>query len=935
MSDRTIRVRLQAEINSYIAGLKQAGTATQQFGRDISGVGDKARGDIDRIGNAALVGGAAIAGAFAVAINSTMNFDRQLSELGAVSGATAEEMDRLRQSALDAGAATAFSASDAARAQTELAKAGVSTADILGGALTGSLDLAAAGGLDLARAAEVAANAMTTFGLGGRDVGSIADTLAAGANKSAADVDQLAQALQQSGLVADQFGLTLDDSVGVLAAFAQAGLNGSDAGTSFKTMLQRLTPQSQEAADLMRELGIDMFDAAGNFVGIEGAAQELQDALSGLTQEQRNTALATIFGSDAVRGATILYEEGAAGIGEWISQVDDAGFASDVAAKRLDNLAGDFEALRGSIEVALIEGGSKGTGALRFLTQAATDTVTGFTGLPDIVQTAGVAFGGLAGAGSLVLAAVAKIGPQVDQLKESLNRMGTAGQFASRHLGSIAGTAAAAGAALAVWSAWEGVLESARTAARDWAEEVRRDVDLTGMTYDEMTARVDALRSASDDLFQSQTANPFDIDFNESVREGARELDAMADEIGIVTDLAESLGRTFGISAQDATAFITDQMAAGVDIFSGNVSDVLVELEGLYGTESQVTTAMDNIGAAGTDGFGEAEDAAKDAAEAVDAYIDALHAAVDPLFALQRAERDASQSRARVGDAQRDLADARDALEAVRADPEATARDVERAERRVEEAFVGVLDAQQNVYDSAFEVQDAQAMLAQSIATGTTTIDGAREALERLAAEGLLTPDEVAAMLGPFDEAIARVQTLDSYSDIDLIVTAHTQAAQGQVDQLISSVTQLTTGTWTAVIGATLTPQTEQLTTGPWQSIFNKQLGIVGNAGGGWAGSSSWGPTDTIPTLLSPGEYVLQASAASQFTPSELYAMNQGIRPAGGGTDPMLLAALAQIGGGSGLTVNATVQALDVATGLRKLFRESRREERLQGAGGW
>lgn len=109
------------------------------------------------------------------------------------------QMGKLRQAAIDAGAATVFSASQAAQAESELAKAGISTADILGGALRGSLDLAAAGSLGLARAAEISAEAMTVFKLEGRDVAHIADVLSAGANKSSADVEGLAQALQQSG----------------------------------------------------------------------------------------------------------------------------------------------------------------------------------------------------------------------------------------------------------------------------------------------------------------------------------------------------------------------------------------------------------------------------------------------------------------------------------------------------------------------------------------------------------------------------------------------------------------------------------------------------------------------------------------------------------------------------------------------------------------
>jgi TP901 family phage tail tape measure protein len=133
-----------------------------------------------------------------------MTFDKSMSAVRAVSGATATDMGKLRQAALDAGEATVFSATESAQAEAELARAGISTADILGGAPRGSLDLAAAGQLGLADAATISAQAMNVFKLRGGDVSHIADVLAAGANKSAADVGQLGDAPERSGRCADR-----------------------------------------------------------------------------------------------------------------------------------------------------------------------------------------------------------------------------------------------------------------------------------------------------------------------------------------------------------------------------------------------------------------------------------------------------------------------------------------------------------------------------------------------------------------------------------------------------------------------------------------------------------------------------------------------------------------------------------------------------------
>jgi len=183
------------------------------------------------------------------------------------------------------------------------------------------------------------------FELKGSDVSHVADLLAAGAGKAQGSVDDMGMALKQSALVAKQTGLSIEDTTGALAQFASAGLLGSDAGTSFKTMLQRLTPQSDEAADLMNQLGLNAYDASGQFIGLEAYAGKLRDGLSRLTPEARNAALATLFGSDAVRAAAVLYEGGAEGVRKWREAVDDSGFAAAQAAILMDNLAGDVEQL--------------------------------------------------------------------------------------------------------------------------------------------------------------------------------------------------------------------------------------------------------------------------------------------------------------------------------------------------------------------------------------------------------------------------------------------------------------------------------------------------------------------------------------------------------------------------------------------------------------
>jgi TP901 family phage tail tape measure protein len=389
VADRTVAYRFIGNFSNLTAGLAASGKAVGDFGTKLTALdknGAKMRAGLTTVGaTAGKIGFVAAAGLAAV-VGVTAHFEKAMSSVQAATHETAANMELLRAAAIKAGADTAYSASEAAGAIEELAKAGVSTKDILAGGLAGSLNLAAAGGIEVAEAAELAATALTQFSLSGSDVNHVADLLAAGAGKAQGSVDDLGMALKQSGLVAAQTGLSIEETTGTLAAFASAGLIGSDAGTSFKTMLQSLTPSGDKAAGAMEKLGITAYDAQGNFIGMTEFAANLRNGLKDLSVEQQNAALKTIFGSDAVRAAAVIYDQGAVGIQSWIDKPNDSGYAAETAATRLDNLAGDIEKLKGSLETALIGAGSGSQAPLRSLVQNIDDVVNAFNDAPPAIQ---------------------------------------------------------------------------------------------------------------------------------------------------------------------------------------------------------------------------------------------------------------------------------------------------------------------------------------------------------------------------------------------------------------------------------------------------------------------------------------------------------------------------------------------------------------------
>lgn len=437
------------------AGISRAGadveSAGDKFGRLAKTIDDQSA-SIDRLSNAAGGLGLALAVPVGLAVKTFAEFDQQMSAVSATGADARANLEGLREAAIAAGADTAYSAKEAAQGMEELLKAGVSAQDVMGGGLSGALSLAAAGQLEVGEAAEIAATAMTQFNLSGRDVPHIADLLAAGAGKAQGEVGDLGQALAQGGLVASQFGLSVEDTVGTLSAFASAGLLGSDAGTSFKTMLLSLAKPSKQSAEAMEAAGIAAYDMQGNFVGVTDLAGQLQEKLSGMTQAQRDATLAQIFGTDAIRAANILYKEGADGIQGWIDKTNDAGYAAITAAEKQNNLAGDIEKLGGSIDTVFLKSGSGANDVLRSLAQSAEDAVDWIGTLDSSVLSTGLSIAALGSGALLAVGGLGKLAVGGAELYTSWKDLSSEGNVLAGRMGKVTKAAAAGALGLGAYS---------------------------------------------------------------------------------------------------------------------------------------------------------------------------------------------------------------------------------------------------------------------------------------------------------------------------------------------------------------------------------------------------------------------------------------------------------------------------------------------------
>lgn len=422
--NRNITVRLLADTSNFTAGMAKVSGESQKAATTMEAAGGKTK----LITTGVAAAGVAATALGVAAIKMAADFDASMSTVQANTGASADEMAQLRQAAIDAGADTVYSATESANAINELGKAGLSTSDILSGGLSGALNLAASDGMAVGDAAELMATTLKQFNLTGAESTQVADALAAGAGKAVGSAHDLGLALNQAGMVSHSFGISMQETTGTLAAFAQSGMIGSDAGTSLKTMLISLADPSTKASNLMRELGINAYDAQGKFIGLSGLAGVLKDKLSGLSQEQRNQALATIFGTDAIRAANVLYEQGAEGIDDWTDAVSESGFAAQQAAARNNNLKGDLENLSGSFESLMISLGEGGQGPLRSLVQMLDTLVDGFSQLPAPVQQGIVLFTALAGGSVALHKAMAPLNASSSQLAQTIGLIADPGQ---------------------------------------------------------------------------------------------------------------------------------------------------------------------------------------------------------------------------------------------------------------------------------------------------------------------------------------------------------------------------------------------------------------------------------------------------------------------------------------------------------------------------
>ena len=347
----------QHEITVEIAGkiASSFGSAMGTVNKQMATLGKFAGGAAKLTMAGMVAAGTAIAGVAAASVEVGKAFESQMSTVAAISGATAQEFAAMEAKAKEMGATTQFSATEAGQAMEYMAMAGWKSADMVDG-IEGIMNLAAASGEELASTSDIVTDALTAFGMSASESGKFADVLAAASSNANTNVAMMGESFKYVAPLAGTLGYTAEDTSIALGLMANAGIKGSQAGTSLKTALARMSAPTAKQAAAMKKLGISLTDSEGNMKSLREVTGDLRTSFAGMSESEQAAAASTIFGKEAMSGMLAIINAGESDFDKLTAAIDgSAGAAERMAAVRLDNLEGDITLLKSAAEGLGIE----------------------------------------------------------------------------------------------------------------------------------------------------------------------------------------------------------------------------------------------------------------------------------------------------------------------------------------------------------------------------------------------------------------------------------------------------------------------------------------------------------------------------------------------------------------------------------------------------
>ena len=349
--------RLQQEAattSTALAKIEEIGGKMENMGNSIAGIGKT----IMPISTA--VGGLGIA-----AVKTAADFDSAMSQVAAVSGATGDDLQSLRDKAREMGEKTKFSASEAAQAMNYMAMAGWKSKDMISG-IDGIMNLAAASGEDLATTSDIVTDALTAFGLSAADSGHFADILAAASSNANTNVSMMGETFKYCAPIAGALGFSAEDTAEAIGLMANAGIKFSQAGTALRTIMNNLAGEVKISGQAIGDVTIATTNADGSMRSLSDILADCRVAFGGLTESEKAQTAESLVGKNAMSGFLALMNAAPADIEKLSGAIDNCdGTAEKMAATMQDNLMGQLTILKSQLEELAISFGEMLMPAIR------------------------------------------------------------------------------------------------------------------------------------------------------------------------------------------------------------------------------------------------------------------------------------------------------------------------------------------------------------------------------------------------------------------------------------------------------------------------------------------------------------------------------------------------------------------------------------------
>ncbi|GIQ63719.1 hypothetical protein PACILC2_22870 [Paenibacillus cisolokensis] len=429
--------------------------------------GESAKSSVTKLGIAYGALTAAMTAVITKSVETAAAFEQSMAKVRAVSGATVSEFQRLQDQAIELGATTVFTASQAADAQSYLAMAGFKANEIMA-AMPGVLNLAAAGQMDLARTADIASNILTGFQLSANEAGRVVDVMAKAMSRSNTNIEQLGYAMKYAAPIAASTGVSIEETAAAIGKLSDAGIQGEMAGTQLRAILLRLIKPVGDAKDVMDQLGIKTQDAAGNILPFTSILRQVETAFAGLTQSAQAEAAALIAGTEAASGFLTLVNTGADSIESFASELRNAGgTAEQIAETQMDTLNGAIDEMKSALEGVGITVGNDFKPAIRAAAEEVTRMLLGINEMDAGARAFLITL-------PLVSAGLGTLATAIYGIVVALRALQSAGIAANAALGWISALSLVVGGVAAAFVSYKASVEEAAEAQRQFNELIEK-----------------------------------------------------------------------------------------------------------------------------------------------------------------------------------------------------------------------------------------------------------------------------------------------------------------------------------------------------------------------------------------------------------------------------------------------------------------------------